>query len=129
EALRTSLEADLALRSDIHDMQAAIERGLMYLHEQNVVTLQRGLAIFRSAITVRILPESDKQPYTNEHYDSLRNHYRERVFQVHVMNEYARFGLDRIRAALDFVVAYFSLEKEAFIERFFASRHELLERA
>jgi ATP-dependent DNA helicase RecQ len=101
----------------------------MFLHEQNVIILQKGLAIFRSAMTVRMLPEAGGQKYTAEHYDALQHHYRERIFQVHVMNEYARYGLDRIKAALELVVAYFTMDKEAFIRRFFSETREFLERA
>ncbi len=129
ETIRFALDRDLTLRSDIRDAQAAIERGLMFLHEQNVLILQKGLAIFRSAMTIRVLPEARGQRYTAEHYDALQLHYRERVFQVHVMNEYARYGIDRIKAAIDLVVAYFSMDKEAFIQQFFGESRELLERA
>jgi len=129
EAMATALQADLSLRSEIHDIQAAIERGLMFLHEQNVIVLQKGLAIFRSAMTIKVLPEASGQKYTKEHYDALDHHYRERIFQVHVMNEYARYGLERIKAALELVVAYFTMDKESFIMRFFSDSRELLERA
>lgn len=129
EGLQTAVEQDLTLRSDIRDMQAAIERGLMFLHEQNVIILQKGLAIFRSAMTVRVLPESEKQRYRAEHYEALEHHYRERTFQVHVMNEYARYGLDKIKAALDLVLAYFSSDKETFIQRFFGDKRKMLEQA
>ena len=129
EAMGAALERDLALRSDISDLQAAIERGIMFLHEQNIIVLQKGLAIFRSAMTVKMLPDAVGQKYSSEHYDALQHHYRERIFQVHVMNEYARYGLQKIKAALDLVVAYFAMDKEAFIERFFGNTRELLERA
>jgi ATP-dependent DNA helicase RecQ len=129
EAMGAALEQDLALRSEIRDLPAAIERGLMFLHEQNVIILQKGLAIFRSAMTVKVLPEAGGQRYTSEHYDALEHHYKERVFQVHVMNEYARYGLQKIKAALDLVVAYFTMDKEPFIQRFFGDSRDLLERA
>ena len=129
EAMGTALNRDLALRSDIRDFQAAIERGLMFLHEQNVIILQKGLAIFRSAMTVKMLPEAGGQRYTAENYDTLQHHYRERIFQVHVMNEFARYGLQKIKAALELVVAYFTMDKEAFIRRFFSGARDLLERA
>lgn len=129
EAMGAALQRDLALRSDIRDLPAAIERGLMFLHEQNVIILQKGLAIFRSAMTVKMLPEATGQKYTAEHYDALQHHYRERTFQVHVMNEYARYGLQKIKAALELVVAYFTMDKEQFIQRFFSDTRDLLERA
>jgi ATP-dependent DNA helicase RecQ len=129
EAMGNALQQDLVLRSEIRDLQAAIERGLMFLHEQDIIILQKGLAIFRSAMTVRMLPEADRQKYTAEHYDALEHHYRERIFQVHVMNEYARYGLQRIRTALELVLAYFTMDKEAFIQRFFSHSREFLDRA
>ena len=129
EELERAIEKDLLLRSDIKDLQAAIERSLMFLHEQNVIILQKGLAIFRSAMTIKVLPESDGRKYTREDYEALEHHYSERKFQVHVMNEYARYGLDKIKAALDLVLAYFTMEKNAFIARFFGDRRELLDRA
>lgn len=129
EKLADALNSDLALRSELRDIQAAIERALMFMHEQNVIILQKGLAIFRSAMTVRVLPEAVKQRYTQDHYESLQHHYRERIFQVHVMNEYARYGLNKIKAALDLVVAYFTMDKESFITRFFGGRQNLLEMA
>ncbi len=129
EAMGAALQRNLVLRSEIRDLPAAIERGLMFLHEQNVIILQQGLAIFRSAMTVRLLPEAAGQRYTVEHYDALQQHYHERIFQVHVMNEYARYGLQRIRAALDLVVAYFTMDKEAFVRRFFRDTRDFLERA
>jgi ATP-dependent DNA helicase RecQ len=129
EALEQAIDRDLLLRSDLRDVQAAIERGLMFLHEQEVIILQKGLAVFRSAMTIKVLPEAAGQKYTAERYEALQHHYRERTFQVHVMNEYARYGLAKIKVALDLVVAYFTMEKEAFIARFFGERRELLERA
>jgi ATP-dependent DNA helicase RecQ len=129
ESLRLALEQDLNLRSAIKDMQGVIERALMFMHEQNVIILQKGLAIFRSAMTVRILPEAKGMPYTRDHFEALDHHYKERIFQVHVMGEYARYGLRDIKAALELVVSYFSLDKESFLARFFQHNREFLEQA
>jgi ATP-dependent DNA helicase RecQ len=48
---------------------------------------------------------------------------------VHVINEYAKYGLDKISRALAFVVAYFSQDKTEFVKRYFSDRKEILERA
>ncbi len=129
EDLVKVIESDPVLRSDLRDANAAVERGLMFLHETDVMILQRGLAIFRSAMTIRIMPEAGSQRYSNEHYEALNHHYQERTFQVHVMNEYARCGLSGIREALQLVLAYFSLGKEEFIRRFFHEGEVMLRRA
>jgi ATP-dependent DNA helicase RecQ len=129
EELHDAIDRDRPLRSELKDIDVAIERALMYLHEQRIIILQQGLAIFRSAMTIRLQPDSKGQKYTNHHYQPLQHHYRERVFQVHVMSEFARRGLARIREALSLVLAYFSLDKETFIRRFLGTKPELLEHA
>ena len=58
EELQDALDRDLALRSDFKDPAAALERALMYLHEQRVIVLQQGLAVFRAAMTIRLQPQA-----------------------------------------------------------------------
>ena len=101
----------------------------MYLHEQRVIVLQQGLAVFRSAMTIRLNPEARAEKYTSSHYAPLQHHYGERVLQVHVMSEYARRGLQRIQEALRLVLAYFTLDKEQFVRGYLGTRPDLLEHA
>jgi ATP-dependent DNA helicase RecQ len=129
EELQEAVNRDLVLRSDLKDPDAAIERALMYLHEQQVIILQQGLAVFRSAMRIRLAAEAKGERYTNAHYQPLAHHYRERVFQVHVMSEYARRGLAAIGDAVRLVLAYFSLGKDEFLRRFLPTRPALLEHA
>jgi ATP-dependent DNA helicase RecQ len=129
EELHDAIERDLLLRSELKDIGAALERGLMFLHEQRVIVLQQGLAVFRSAMTIKLRPEAKGERYQVADYQPLRHHYQERVLQVHVMSEYARRGLERIREALSLVLAYFSLDKETFIRSYLGGRTELLEHA
>jgi ATP-dependent DNA helicase RecQ len=63
EELHQAIESDLLLRSEVRDIDAAIERALMFLHEQRVIVLQQGLAIFRSAMTIRFQPEARGEKY------------------------------------------------------------------
>jgi ATP-dependent DNA helicase RecQ len=124
-----ALNGDLLLRGQVKDVLAAIDRALMFLHEQQVIILQQGLAVFRQAMTIRIIPEQGKRGYRKGDYGPLEQHYRERVFQVHVMNEYARLGLEKIKQALELVVAYFTLDRTSFIKRYFSGRKDVVERA
>lgn len=112
EELRDAIERDLILRSELKDMDAAIERALMFMHEQRIIVLQQGLAVFRSAMKIRLMREAKGEKYKASHYEPLAHHYRERVLQVHVMSEFARRGVERITEALRLVLAYFTLEKE-----------------
>ena len=129
DELTGALRRDVVLAGEIRDPLAAIDRGLMFLHEHAAIVLHGGFAVFRSAMTVRILPEAKGRRYTKAQYQPLAQHYRERVFQIHVMNEYARLGAEKVRQALALVSGYFSLGKEAFVRRWFADRREQIARA
>jgi len=129
QELHDAIERDPVLRSDIKDPIAALERALMYLHEQRVIILQQGLSIFRAAMTIRLQPQAKGEKYKVSDYQPLEHHYRERVLQVHVMSEFARLGLERIQEALGLVLAYFSLGKEEFIRRYLSTRPDLLTHA
>lgn len=129
EDLLVGLKADIISFSEVKDPLAAIERALNFLHEQRVITLQKGLAVFRQAMTIQLLPEAKRRRYNKGDYEPLSQHYSERVFQIHVINEYARLALDKISHALGFVMAYFSQDKSEFVKRYFADRQEILERA
>jgi len=126
--LVTALKGDLFLSGQVKNELAAIERALMFLHEQEVIVLQQGLAVFRQAMTIKLL-ETKKGKYTKGDYQPLEHHYRERTFQVHVMNEYARLGAEKIKQALGLVAAYFAMNQRDFVAKFFAGRKEILERA
>ena len=124
-----ALRGHLYLGHELKDPLAAVDRGLMFLHEQRVITLQQGLSVFRQAMTIRILPQGRGRRYSKIDYEPLAQHGRERIFQVHVMQEYARLGLERVRSALELVLAYFTLPRTEFIGRFFPGRKDMLERA
>ncbi len=129
EEIGRALGSHMFLSSEVKDPLAAIDRALMFLHEQDVIVLQQGLAVFRQAMTIRILPQAKRRRYSKGDYSPLEYHYRERIFQVHVMNEYARLGAERITQALGLVAAYFSLGRKAFVRRYFAGCREMIERA
>ena len=129
EELHEAINRDRLLHAEIRDVDAALERALMFLHEHRVIILQHGLAVFRSAMTIRFEPGSRGEKYKAADYQPLAHHYKERILQVHVMSEYARLGLDRIQAALELVLAYFTLAKDEFIRRYFQLKPDLLEHA
>ena len=124
-----ALRGDLLLQGQLKDTLAAIDRALMFLHEQQVIILHQGLAVFRQAMTIRINQEEGKRRYSRGDYAPLEQHYKERTFQVHVMNEYARLGLEKIKQALELVVAYFTMDRTGFIQRYFSGRKDIIERA
>ena len=106
----------------------AVEGALLWLHDLQIVRLQKGLSLFRSAMTIRLAAEGGRT-YGVKEYAPLGTYYEEKTFQVHVMAEYAQRGLENIQAALGLVLDYFRLEQRQFIERYFPGRKKELERA
>ena len=128
DQLCAAIELGSLLRAGPRNAAIAAERALLWLHDLQIIRLQRGLALFRSAMTIRVAEESSR-PYGVKEYAPLGLHYEEKTFQVHVMMEYAQRGLQNVQAALALVLDYFRLDKGAFLERYFPGRKKELERA
>ena len=121
--------SDITLRPEIKKPLAAIDRALMFMHEHKAITLQGGLAIMRQAMTIRLETGDRTRRYTMGDFKPLSVHYREKRFQVHVMMEYAELALDKIARALSLVLDYFSLGRIKLVNKYFADRKEVIERA
>lgn len=124
-----AMQGDLFLSAFRGDMTALIEHCLLYLHDLKIITLQNGLGVFRQAFTLNLLPESQKRQYTKGDYEPLSHHYAQKNVQVHVMDKYARLGLEKIKNALSFVSDYFSSSYDGFIRRYFPGEEDLIETA
>jgi len=129
EQIVGGLRKDLLLLPLLKDPLAAAERALTFMHEQTVIDLQHGLAVFRQAMTININHEANRRRYSKADFLPLQTHYSERNFQIHVMNEYARRALERLSTAMALVASYFNDEKENFVKRFFPGKEKFLERA
>ena len=129
EQIVAGLRRDLTLLPLLRDPLAAAERALTFMHEQNVISLQHGLAVFRQAMTIFIKPEAKARRYSQADFSPLKTHYQERNFQIHVMNEYARQAMEKLSAAMNLVASYFNDEKKDFVKRFFPGKEKFLQRA
>ena len=79
------------------------------------MTLGRGLTIFRPAITVRLEP--GRRKFTETDFQPLHIHYDEQTLQTHIIAAYAERGLDSMRDARRLRDDYFTLDRQAFVER------------
>lgn len=129
EQIVEGLKKDMVLLPLLKKPLAAAERAIMFMHEQEILDLQQGLAVFSQAMTLRLNPEAKGRRYSGGDFSPLATHYTERNFQIHVMNEYARQALEKISTAMRLVVAYFNEDKEDFVRRYFPGKEKLLERA
>ncbi|MGO8654734.1 RecQ family ATP-dependent DNA helicase, partial [Rhizobium ruizarguesonis] len=76
--LLSALTGDALLRgSGIQDMTKLMERALLWLHEQEVVTLGKGLTIFRQAMTVHLNPSGGQ--FNVKDFTPLEEHYSEQT--------------------------------------------------
>jgi len=128
--LMGQIEQDLELRARISEPQRrrAIEHVLLYLHKQEVLTLNHGMTVMRRAMTIEVDPEK-RTGYLKDDYQRLDEHYREKRIQVHVMREYAETALGEMADALRLVMHYFTLSKLEFLQLYFSGREEVLKLA
>ena len=129
EKLRDSIKQDMTFEVQDGKILSGIERGLLFLHEQNSIILQQGLAVFRQAMTLKMNSQAKGRRYSKSDYDPLFRHYKVRVTQVHVMNEYVRLGLIKMSSALRLVRDYFEKDSITFLNRYFPGKKKLLELA
>ena len=120
--LRRAIESDMVLKSEVRDLAKLMDRALLWLHEQEVIRLNKGLSVFRPAMTIRLKPE--KRGFAQADFASLKLHYDEQVLQIHVMAEFAQQGLGSMADALRLAMDYFSLREEDFLRRWLPDRGE-----
>ncbi len=115
--LAAAIENDLELRSQVRDVPGIVERSLLWMHEQEVMRLGKGMVVFRPAMTIKVAPGNTR--FTRGDYQELDDHYHEQIVQIHVMAEYAKRGLQTMRDAIQMVADYFTVRREDFFGRWF----------
>jgi len=129
DELSAAIKSDLTLSVEVKKVLPAIERALMFLHEQHVIELQGGLAVLRQAMTLRLAKTARGRYYNKGDYKPLEVHYREKRLQVHVMMQYAALALEKVARALTLVLDYFALGRVKFINKYFEGDQALLDKA
>lgn len=116
-----ALRGDALIKaSGVKDMTKLMERALLWLHEQQVVTLGKGLTVFRSAMTIYLKP--GRSGFTKKDFLPLEEHYREQTLQTHVMAAYAEKGLEQIDEAVRLSEDYFALDQDRFLQLWMPGR-------
>ena len=118
--LTRAISDDLDLAARTTDARKLMEHALLWLHEQDVIRLNKGLTVFRSAMTIRLAAE--RRGFRKEDFESLQLHYEESTRQVHVMAEYAEKGLSSMADAIGLSVDYFALGEEEFLRRWLPNK-------
>ena len=119
--LLQAIESDLVLKSESKNPQKLLDRALMWLHELEVIRLNKGLAVFRPAMTVR-LAKGERRGFAKADFEPLSLHYKGQTLQVHVMAAFAQHGLDTMRDAMRLATDYFTLKEGTFLDRWLPGR-------
>ena len=119
--LLEALTSDLVLKSTAKDPQKLLDRALLWLHEQEVIRLHKGLAVFRPAMTIQLADEP-RRGFAAADFKPLRLHYEGQVLQIHVMAEFAERGSEAIGDAMRMAMDYFRLKQEEFLRRWLPDR-------
>ena len=120
--LLEAITSDVVLKSRVRKPERLLDRALLWLHEQEVIRLHKGLAVFRPAMTIRLAPEKPRRGFARADFEPLRLHYQGQVLQIHVMVEFARRGLEAMADALRLAMDYFSFEQKDFLRRWLPDR-------
>ena len=126
--LLAAVRSDPALNSRVQHPQKLLDRALMWLHELDIIRLNKGLTVFRPAMTVRLNQGERRRGFTTVDFELLALHYGEQVLQIHVMAEFAQRGLADMAAALRLAMDYFSLPEKQFLARWLPGREKEIRR-
>ena len=121
--LLQALESDLILKRSVKDTAKLMGRALLWLHELEVIRLNKGLVVFRPAMTIRLAGQ-EKRGFAKADFKPLALHYEGQVLQIHVMMEFAERGLDAMREALWLARDYFTLEEDEFLARWLPGKNK-----
>ena len=119
--LLQAIESDIALKAKVRYPGKLLDRALLWLHELEVIRLNKGLAVFRPAMTIR-LEQRERRGFASADFKPLALHYKGQVLQIHVMVEFAKRGLDAVGDALRLAMDYFTLKEEEFLQRWLPGR-------
>ncbi len=119
--LLQAIKSDLVLTRDVKDPRKLLDRALLWLHELDVIRLNKGLAVFRPAMMIR-LQQGRRRDFTEADFEPLALHYKGQVLQVHVMEEFAERGRAAMSEALRLAMDYFTLKEDEFLARWLPGR-------
>ena len=117
------IKSDLILKTHgVNKPDLLLRYALLWLHDQEVIRLHKGLTVFRSAMTIRLTNE--KRRFTKTDFKPLDLHYRGQVLQIHIMVEFARLGLKKMTEALRLVGDYFTMDQAEFLKKWLPNREK-----
>ncbi len=118
--LLDAIMSDLFLKAKTRNPRKLLDHALLWLHDQEVIRLNKGLAVFRSAMTIRLAEV--RRGFAKADFAPLDLHYKGQVRQIHVMMKFAEQGREDMADALHLAMDYFSLTEKEFLRRWLPDR-------
>ena len=129
EDLHRAVDQDLGLAQSLGDVFIAIEKTLLFLDENHVISLEKGLSVFRQAMTIRMHEEAEGRRYSENDYRPLSEHYQEKMIQIHAIGRYAEESQKSLGSwAGRYVDNYFRMSGREFNHRYFPGELKALRR-
>ena len=123
--LTDSLNSSQFLDKSIN-VDRLLQQALLWLHDQEVIRLNRGMSVFRSAMTIRL--KKDRNRFLQSHFEPLQIYYDEQTLQIHIMAEYAEKGLRSVADAVGLALDYFGLPEREFVDKWLPNKRPELTR-
>ena len=129
DELVSALKAILTDEQQRLKLEEVLQYCLLWLHENDVISLQQGRALITSAMTISLVDQGKrngrKRRVNKEHFEPQKLHYQDRQLQVHIVGEYANQAIRKgEKSHLQFIKDYFEMERTAFVKMYFTSKEQ-----
>ena len=121
DSINSRLFRDTSVNTD-----RVLQHALLWLHDQEVIQLNKGMSVLRPAMTIQL--EEGRNRFLQSDFEPLQIHYDEQTLQIHIMAEYAEKGLQSVAEAVRLTLDYFSLPRQAFVDKWLAGKLQELTR-
>lgn len=96
-----------------------IEDTLFYLSRIEAIKIEGGFLVVYNRLTIERVEQDNKKRYKVEDYQKLKQFYKNKVQQIHIVGEYANKMISDYKDALQFVEDYFQLNYQSFLNKYF----------
>ncbi|MDJ0869070.1 MAG: RecQ family ATP-dependent DNA helicase [Myxococcota bacterium] len=130
EHLVSAVERDMLLKARLHSVPDAVRSAVGWLHALRIVTVQNGLAVFRTAMQVDRDPAWPKlgDQEAQQATAALAAHQEHKVLRVHVMDAWARHMLANSDVGEAFRADWFASPIQDFTRKWFPGRKQQIAR-
>ena len=98
------------------------EKALLYLQAIEAIDLKGGLLVYYNRLIIQRVVTDNSKRYKEADYRQLKDFYRKKVEQVHIIGEYVQKLMRNYQEAMEFTDAYFQWDYKRFLRRYFPGR-------